>query len=107
MQCILDRPMFSHQREHAFWWRLRHREATESIDHLLAGLMGLEEAHRAFEPKHLLDAFPLLGKPVAQIRTTKDLAVFQSSMPLRPCLRLSPSSPIWGAIFQQIGDILW
>src|SRR5215469_16727084 len=35
----------------------------EPIDHLVAGLSGLEQAHRAFEPKHLLDAFPLLSKP--------------------------------------------
>src|SRR5215472_5960621 len=78
----------------------------EPIDHLVAGLIGLEQAHRAFEPKHLLDAFPLLSKPVIEIRTTKDLAVFQAPMSFVPRLRLSPSSPIWGAIFQQIGDIL-
>jgi hypothetical protein len=36
----------------------------EAIDHLMTPLVGLEEAHRAFESKHLLDAFPLFAEPV-------------------------------------------
>jgi hypothetical protein len=30
----------------------------------MADLVGFENAHCAFESKHLLDAFPLLAKPV-------------------------------------------
>lgn len=71
----------------------------------MACLVRLEEAHCAFEPKHLLDTLLLLAKPVVEIRTTGDLAVFQPSMPFVPRLRLLPSSPTRGAIFQQIGDI--
>jgi hypothetical protein len=34
-----------------------------SIDHLMARLVGLEQARRAFEPEDLLDALSVLGKP--------------------------------------------
>src|SRR5262245_339810 len=76
--------MASDQPEHALWWSLPHRETAQSIDHVVTPLGGLEQAHRAFKPKDLLDAFPLLSKPVTQVRTTGHLAVFHPSMPLRP-----------------------
>ena len=51
--------MISNQREQALWGSLLHREAAESIDHLMTRLVGFEQACRAFEPEDLLNAFPL------------------------------------------------
>ncbi len=69
-------------------------------------LVGLEEAHSAFEPKYLLDAFPLFAEPVIEVRTTGDLAVFHTSMPLRPGLSVFPAATIGGVILKQISNIL-
>jgi hypothetical protein len=33
-------------------------------------LVGFEQVHCAFEPNDLLDAFPVLAKPIIEIRTT-------------------------------------
>src|SRR5437588_1540452 len=98
--------MISDQGKHAWWRRLLHREAAESIDHLMACLVGLEDACCAFEPKDLLNAFPVLGKPVIEIRATGDLTVLEPSMPFVPGLGLFPTATIRGAILKQIGNVL-
>src|SRR5438093_3525276 len=94
MQAVFNSPMISDQGEHAWWGSLLHREAAESIDHLMARLVGFEQACRAFEPEDLLDAFPVLGKPVIEIRATGDLTVLEPPMPFVPGLSLLPTTPI-------------
>ena len=69
-------------------------------------LVGLEDACRAFEPKDLLNAFPLLGTPVIEIRAASDLAVLEPSMPFVPGLGLLEAPTIRSAILKQIGTIL-
>ena len=86
--------MVPDQGEHAWWGSLLHREAAESIDHLMARLVGLEDACCAFEPKDLLNAFPVLGKPVIEIRATGDLSVLEPPMPFVPGLGLFPTTTI-------------
>ena len=98
--------MVPDQREHAWWGSLAHRETTESVDHLMAYLVGLEDACGAFEPKDLFNAFPVLGKPVIEIRATGDLTVLEPSMPFVPGLGLFPPTTIRRAILKEIGDIL-
>src|SRR5258708_586924 len=73
----------------------------------MTNFSGFENACRAFEAKDLLDALPLFGKPVVQIRAREDLAMFQSPMPFVPRLCLLPSSTIWGTIFKEIHDIFF
>src|SRR5437763_8352042 len=98
--------MISHQCKHACWGSLPHRKAAEAIDHFMARLVAFEQARRAFEPKDLLDAFPLLAKPVIEIRTTGDLSVLEPPMPFVPGLGLLPAAMIRGAILKQIHTIL-
>src|SRR5258708_3021915 len=56
----------------------------------------------ALQTKHLLNALPVLAKPVVEIRATDDLAVFQSSLPFVPGFGLLPSSTISSAAFKHI-----
>lgn len=60
----------------------------ESIHHLMARLGGLEQAHRAFEAKDLLNAFPVLAKPVLEIRTTGESLGVLAAHALCPRSRL-------------------
>src|SRR5579871_734392 len=106
MELILDGPMVSDQREHACWGSLPQRETAQSIHHLMTDLVGLENAGGVFEPKDLLNAFPLFGKPVIEVRTTGDLAMLEPPMPFVPGLRLFPPTTIGDAILKQIGNIL-
>ena len=101
-----DGPMISDRREHACWGSLLHREATESIDHLMARLIGLEDACGAFEPKDLLNAFPLFGTPGIEIRAAGDVSVCEPPMSFVPRLGLFPTTPIGRAILKEIRDIL-
>src|SRR6266566_166695 len=98
--------MVPDQREHALWGSLAHRETAESVDHLMARLVGFEDACRAFEPKDLLNALPVLGKPVIEIRATGDLSVLEPPMSFVPGLSLLPTTTIGRAILKQIGTIL-
>lgn len=72
----------------------------------MTDFLRFEQAYRALKSKDLLDAFPLLAKPVVEIGTTQDLAMFEPSMSLVPGFCLLPSSSVRRAIFQQIGNIL-
>jgi hypothetical protein len=60
----------------------------------------------AFEPKDLLKAFPVVGKPGISIRTTGDLAMLEPPMPFVPRLRVFPPTTIRDAILKQISTIL-
>src|SRR5947199_8130885 len=106
MQLVLDGPMGSDQREHACWRSLPHGKTAQSIHHLMPYVVGLEDAGGAFEPKDLLDALPVLAKPIIEIRTAGDMTMLESPMSLIPRLRLLPPTTIRGAIFKQIGNIL-
>ena len=61
---------------------------------------------RPFEPEDLRDAFPLLGTPGIEIRTTDDLTMFEPPMSFVPGLCLLEAPTIRGAILKQIGTIL-
>src|SRR6266699_1726641 len=50
----------------------RSERRLASIHHFMTRLVGLKEAHGAFEPKDLLDACPLFAEPVTQVRTTAE-----------------------------------
>jgi len=54
---------------------LAHRETVESIHDLLAHLPSFKEAGGAFQAKDLLNAGPLLAKPVIEIGTARDLSM--------------------------------
>jgi hypothetical protein len=77
-----------------------------SIDHLVTDFPGGKDTGGAFQAKDLLDALPLLAKPVVEIGATGELSMLQPPVALRPRLRLPPASAIWGAIGKQIGNIL-
>ena len=98
MQTIFDVPMGTDQRQHPLGRPLTHRKAAESIHDLVADLPGVEDARSTFEPKDLLDALPLVGKPVIQIGATDDLSMLQSSMTFVPGFRLLPAPTIRAAI---------
>src|SRR2546421_8993051 len=66
----------------------------------------LEDVPRPFEPEDLLNALPLLAKPVIEIRTTDDLTVLEPPMSFVPGLCLFPATTIRGTILKQIGNIL-
>src|SRR2546423_15029293 len=66
----------------------------------------LEYVPRPFEPEDLLNALPLLAKPVIEIRTTDDLTVLEPPMTFVPGLCLFPATTIRGTILNQIGNIL-
>jgi hypothetical protein len=83
-----------------------HREAAEAIDHLMAGLVGLEDAYCAFEPKDLLNASQSLANQAISVRATGDLSVLEPPMPFVPGLSLLEAPTIGGAILKQIGTIL-
>src|SRR6476620_11034156 len=106
VQAVFNGPMISHQLEHAQGWGLLHRETAESINDFMAKLMGFEDAHRTLQTKHLLNALPLLVKPLIEIRATDDLSMFEPPVRLVPGLIGSPASPIWGTILEQVRDIL-
>src|ERR1700693_1810437 len=72
----------------------------------MARLVGFEEACGAFEPEDLLNAFPLLPKPVIEVRATGDLAMLEPPMSFVPGLSLLPTTTIRSAILKQIGNIL-
>jgi hypothetical protein len=72
----------------------------------MARLVGFEQTRGAFEPKDLLDAFPVLGKPVTQIRTTGNLTMLEPPMRFVPGLGLLEAPTIRRAILKQIGNIL-
>ena len=63
MESIFDRPVIPDEVQQTWWRGLRYRKAAKSIDHFMAELASGEETHSAFEPKDLLDAFPVLVKP--------------------------------------------
>jgi hypothetical protein len=90
VEAIFDSPMIAHQFQHAWCSCLAQGEIAESIDHLVAHLPRVEEAGGAFESKDLLNALPLLAKPVIEIRATGDLSMLQAPMALRPT---SPPAP--------------
>lgn len=66
---------------------------------------GFPNARGPFEPKDLLNAFPLLVTPVIEIRAPDDLTMFSSPMPFVPGLCLLPPATIGSAIFKQISDV--
>src|SRR5215469_10705827 len=98
--------MISDQGEQACWGSLLHGETAEAIDHLMAHLIGLEQACRAFEPKDLLDALPVLPKPIIEIRAAGNLTMLEQPMPFVPRLGLLPPTTIRDAILKQIRNIL-
>ena len=98
--------MISDQREHACWGSQPHRKAAQSIDHFMAHLVGFEHACCAFEPKDLLNAFPLLDKPTIEIRAAGDVTVLKPPMSFVPGLSLFPTTTIRSAILKEISDIL-
>ncbi len=106
MEPIFDGPVIPDEVQQALWRGLLHRKTAQSIDYLMAQLASVEEAHGAFEPKDLLDAFPLLAEPVIEVRATSNLAMLQPSMPFVPGLSLVPAATIGGAILKQISNIL-
>jgi hypothetical protein len=70
-------------------------------------LVGFEDACCAFEPKDLLDSFPIFAKPVVEIRTTADVTMLEPPMRFVPRLRVCPAATVWCAILKQIGTILF
>jgi hypothetical protein len=73
----------------------------------MANLSAFEQTDGALDAKDLLDALPLLGKPLIQIRATHDLSVFYPPMSFVPPLSLLPSSPVRTRVFKVIGDIFF
>lgn len=105
VETIFDRPMFSDQGEETSGRSLLHRETAQSVHDFMAKLARFEQERRAFQPKDLLNSLPLLAEPVIEVRTTGDLPMLQPSMGFVPGFCLQPSSPIWGAVLKQVGDI--
>src|SRR5579863_2693984 len=64
-----------------------------------------EGANSTFDAKDLLNAFPLLAKPVVEIRARGDLSVFEPSMAFVPRLGGLPPPSIRMLVFKEIGDI--
>lgn len=100
MQAVFDGPMRSHQRQHPCWRREPHGETAQSIDDFVAKLIGFEDADRAFEPKDLFNACPLLAKPVIEVRAAHEVAMLQSSMRFVPGLCFLPAPPIRRGVLQ-------
>lgn len=105
MEPIFDGPMRPNQRQYLGWRRVPHGETTQPIDDFVAKPIGGEQADGAFEPEDLLNALPLLAKPVVQVRTTHDLTMLQPSMRFVPGFRCLPASPVRGRVSEEIGDI--
>lgn len=100
-----DGPLCPNQGKHPHWRRVPQRETTQPIDDFSAQLVSGEEADGAFEPKDLLNALPLLAKPVVEIRTTDDMALLQPSMRFIPGLGLLPASSVRGRVSEEVGNI--
>jgi hypothetical protein len=86
-------------------WRIERLLA--SIHRLMTHLVGFEDACCAFEPKDLLDAFPIFAKPVVEIRTTADVTMLEPPMRFVPRLLVCPAATVWCTILKQIGTILF
>ena len=54
----------------------------------------LQDVSIPFESKDLLNALPVLAKPVIEIRTTGDVTVLKPPMPFVPRLGLLPPAAI-------------
>ena len=80
MQTIFNAPMASDQLEKALGWSLPHRETAQTVNDFVTDPSRFEDLDSAFESKDLLDALPILAKPVVEIRTRGDLTMFESSM---------------------------
>ena len=92
--------MGTDQRQHLCGRHLWEGKIAESVHDLVTGLPGLDETSGPFQTKDLLDALPLLAKPVIEIRITGDLAMLSALMTFLPRLGLSPAPPIRGTIAQ-------
>jgi hypothetical protein len=98
-------PVMAHQFQHSGCSRLMHGKTAESIDNLVTELPCFEDVGSAFQSKDLLNALPLLAKPVIEIGTTSDLSMLQPPMPFVPGLRLLPAPSIRGAVFKEVVNI--
>ncbi len=105
VESIFDLPVMAYQLQHSLRRGLAHRKTPESIHDLAADLPSFEERGGAFESKDLLNASPLVLKPVMEIRATGDLAMFQSPMAFVPRLCLHPASTIRRTVCKQVGNL--
>jgi hypothetical protein len=92
MESIFDPPMPTRQWQDPFWSSLAQRQIAQSIHHLEADLSCLEDGSRPFKTEDLLNALSSLAKPIIEIGTTRDAAVFQSSMAACPRFLLPPNA---------------
>lgn len=65
----------------------------------------VENADRAFQPKDLLKALPLLSKPVIEVRATDDGAMRQAAMPFVPGFRVLPAPSVWLGVGKEVCTI--
>lgn len=78
-QAVFDLPMGTDDGQQLARASLLRAEAGDAIYGLVRGLMVSDAFHTAFQPEHLLSAWPI--KVVLEFITDRDGAAFDTSMP--------------------------